>query len=387
MQGFESDGLSNQTTSQLNSTITQWLNVTSTKPPVVNTTTKALGYSASWASKCTVEQYPTDFPVAYYPENLECGIPWQDTWERDEYQDRCLARWCSMSLWDLETRIQATYVPTFTVGTFVDQASWLSTVYKTTLTASDESPIDYYVYMSEEAFTYTLEDVANPISALLVPNRPCCGQCSIQVDQLHIFYWPDFAGEWGSVTSFPSLSIPTGTGKFIQPITRIIVTEVDTYIETVNGEVITRLSTVNPDEIVYVVNGTSITSLGGDPRTRTSIQKREIDGNPSVVSIVDENGFTFISPSVYIAFTSLAATDSCGPVGNVPVTTTLALNPDEISTLSYLAHTDKFCGYLTFTKPMTWSDLLRDCATIRPGLVYNPDWTDNWRFTEDRCHP
>lgn len=130
------------------------------------------------------------------------------------------------------------------------------------------------------------------------------------------------------------MSIPKGTGKLIPPISRIIVTQVDTYIETVNGEVTTRLSTVDPDEIVYVVNGTTITTLGGDPRTRTSIQKRDSDGNPLAVSIVDENGFTLyvtcaqpqllranalhsISPSVYIAFTSLAATDSCGPVGNV----------------------------------------------------------------------
>lgn len=154
-EGFKGDGF-NQTTSRVNSTNTQWLNITSTKPLVVNTTTKTLGYSASWASKCTVEQYPTDFPIAYYPENLDCGIPWQDTWERDEYQDRCLARWCSMSLSSRRTDVEATYVPIFTAGTFVDQASWLSTVYKTTLTASDESPIDYYVYMSEEAFTYTL---------------------------------------------------------------------------------------------------------------------------------------------------------------------------------------------------------------------------------------
>jgi hypothetical protein len=154
-EGFKGDGF-NQTISRVNSTNTQWLNITSTKPLIVNTTTKTLGYSASWASKCTVEQYPTDFPIAYYPENLDCGIPWQDTWERDEYQDRCLARWCSMSLSSRRTDIEATYVPIFTAGTFVDQASWLSTVYKTTLTASDESPIDYYVYMSEEAFTYTL---------------------------------------------------------------------------------------------------------------------------------------------------------------------------------------------------------------------------------------
>lgn len=75
---------------------------------------------------------------------------------------------------------------------------------------------------------------------------------------------------------------------------------VETVTETINGSLTTRTSTWDPDEYQYVVNGTTIRTLGGLPRTSSSIQKRDIDGNSLPFSVVDENGFT-----LYVPFASL----------------------------------------------------------------------------------
>lgn len=42
-----------------------------------------------------------------------------------------------------------------------------------------------------------------------------------------------------------------------------------------------------------------------------------ISANGNGIYVDPDTGFTFISPSVYIAFTSLGATDFCGAVGDV----------------------------------------------------------------------
>ncbi|KAF2823249.1 hypothetical protein CC86DRAFT_65101 [Ophiobolus disseminans] len=99
------------------------------------------------------------------------------------------------------------------------------------------------------------------------------------------------------------------------------------------------------------------------------------------LSYVDENDFTFISPSVYIAFTSLYATDLCGTVGSHPVTYTMAFDSQEITSLTYSQYelTERpNCpnGAIVFDKTisrvMTWSDLQSDCETIELGITYNP---------------
>lgn len=53
---------------------------------------------------------------------------------------------------------------------------------------------------------------------------------------------------------------------------------------------------------------------------------------PNVTAVVDKSGFTFVSPSVYVVFESLVATDLCGPVGKTYFNTTLSFAQSELST-------------------------------------------------------
>ena len=49
-------------------------------------------------------------------------------------------------------------------------------------------------------------------------------------------------------------------------------------------------------------------------------------------TLVNDEGFTFTSPSVYVVFPTISATDSCGKVGSVHTSTTLAFAPGKLST-------------------------------------------------------
>jgi hypothetical protein len=52
-----------------------------------------------------------------------------------------------------------------------------------------------------------------------------------------------------------------------------------------------------------------------------------------VTTLVDEAAnYTFVSPSVYVVFESIAATNLCGEVGSTIINKTLAFDPDELST-------------------------------------------------------
>ncbi|OAL49510.1 hypothetical protein IQ07DRAFT_57874 [Pyrenochaeta sp. DS3sAY3a] len=51
---------------------------------------------------------------------------------------------------------------------------------------------------------------------------------------------------------------------------------------------------------------------------------------------VDEFGFTFISPSVYVALTSFQASNWCEPIAQIPYTT-ITLNPSDISTMDWFS--------------------------------------------------
>ncbi|KAH7386092.1 hypothetical protein BKA66DRAFT_68805 [Pyrenochaeta sp. MPI-SDFR-AT-0127] len=114
-----------------------------------------------------------------------------------------------------------------------------------------------------------------------------------------------------------------------------------------------------------------------------------VPGTPE--SYVNEEGFTFISPSVYIAMTSLRGWNSCGPVGPVVFSTTLAFDAEEISTLSHLQIHSSCSGggwflSTTITRRMTFADLHQDCSTL-PGYFYNPDFPFMYWMTADPCHP
>ncbi|KAH7135223.1 hypothetical protein B0J11DRAFT_502064 [Dendryphion nanum] len=160
---------------------------------------------------------------------------------------------------------------------------------------------------------------------------PCCGACTMRIKHLELFYWPDQA------------TLPPSPG---------------------------------------LLGSRSI----GDTTTILPF---------TTSSYVDDEGFTFISPSVYMAITSLRAWDKCGSIGDTYLSTTIAFNAHEVSTFKFerLA-TEIICPgvyipiYMTtITRQMTFADLHGDCSTAWNGYFYNPDFPLMWMMSQDPCHP
>ncbi|KAH7110096.1 hypothetical protein B0J11DRAFT_620206 [Dendryphion nanum] len=134
----------------------------------------------------------------------------------------------------------------------------------------------------------------------------------------------------------------------------------------------------------------------------------------SPVIFVDEVGFTFISPSVYIGFTDLHAKDRCGTVGTVIPRTTIALDLDQVSTLAIytLGLTTSWssgdngkitwsqCDNLSenrynwtsqleasrYTRPLNLAHIMQNCSTFSEYHFQSND-PENIKYAEDPCHP
>lgn len=120
-------------------------------------------------------------------------------------------------------------------------------------------------------------------------------------------------------------------------------------------------------------------------------------------SYVDDTGFTFISPSIYIGFTSVGARDRCGQVGTPIYNTTLAFDPTDIS--SVLPRTDTATCIKSFTREfdgsvvsmtvheapepitqaLTYSDVAQNCSSIF-GYYWFSDQPSGSQ-AGDPCHP
>lgn len=109
--------------------------------------------------------YPTDYPVTLRDLPAECDVGDSvddrnggdngDFWGNYDYVDRCMAWWCYVSSVGAIDQMWST-------GTFTESYTkivsgmivHMDPVYKTTLTASDEWPVDYYSYDYGDLATY-----------------------------------------------------------------------------------------------------------------------------------------------------------------------------------------------------------------------------------------
>ncbi|KAI5193570.1 hypothetical protein E4T39_08879 [Aureobasidium subglaciale] len=128
-------------------------------------------------------------------------------------------------------------------------------------------------------------------------------------------------------------------------------------------------------------------------------------GQPS--TSVNAEGFTFTSPSVYMAFSSLVASDACGQVGDAWTSTTIAFDASEITTAQpittltqlesdYVSNdgkTYRMMGSAVTTQPppksVNYDEVGQNCSTIS-GYVYwpdNPINAANALYHPDPCHP
>ncbi|KAF1345055.1 hypothetical protein BDV97DRAFT_40341 [Delphinella strobiligena] len=123
-------------------------------------------------------------------------------------------------------------------------------------------------------------------------------------------------------------------------------------------------------------------------------------------TIVNSDGFIFTSPSVYMAFSSLKASNMCGQVGDIWTSTTIGFDPTEITTanpittLSVISTPyveegrtyDLIVSAITTQPPpqqIRYTDIGQNCST-RSDYTYwpdNPINADNGNYVHDPCHP
>ncbi|KAH7119631.1 hypothetical protein B0J11DRAFT_64980 [Dendryphion nanum] len=129
-------------------------------------------------------------------------------------------------------------------------------------------------------------------------------------------------------------------------------------------------------------------------------------------TIVDDRGFTFVSPSVYLGITSISGRDRCGNIGSPITTTTIPLDLHELSTIANGFFASYFGGatlpfplYSTFncttisgsstkyqtivshiTRLLTLADVVQNCTTL-PGYYPTPVPGFDSSNDDDPCHP
>ena len=110
------------------------------------------------------------------------------------------------------------------------------------------------------------------------------------------------------------------------------------------------------------------------PRVRTILRGNSnntaVGNGTALASTAVVDGSTFTSPSIYVAFYSLSATDSCGARGIPEIDkTTIAFDPSELSTLQ--GH--DWIGYFS-QKPFTTKPLDTKDFPCPPRSIMEDDW-------------
>jgi hypothetical protein len=178
-----------------------------------------------------------------------------------------------------------------------------------------------------------------PPPAAIRATPPCCGQCTLYAGTIDLFFWPT-ASETGT---------PSVTG--------------------------------------LLPNQTAVA--------------RALDSGEAG-SYVDDTGFTFVSPSIYIGFTSLGARDQCGDVGTAIYNTTMAFDPAEISSVLPATATATCITYSTesdgsvqngtvmekaemATQALTYSDVAQNCSSVFGYYWFSENPYEGG--AGDPCHP
>ncbi|KAL8870569.1 MAG: hypothetical protein Q9174_003417 [Haloplaca sp. 1 TL-2023] len=143
-----------------------------------------------------------------------------------------------------------------------------------------------------------------PWQAYYPPDYQCCMNCYIYFPNVDVYYWP--VPEDEEICG-------NGTGPLV----------------TAQAEQITGAAKTAEAKYNALARNNSITGL---------------------VSTVNAEGFTFISPSVYVAFGDVSAGDACGDVGQKYTSITLGFAPGELQTVTALGkdHYDTTLGTRPF---------------------------------------
>ena len=219
-------------------------------------------------------------------------------------------------------------------------------------------------YMREPQCSKDYESI-QPVSSRLWED--CCGTCYIYGPNVDVYYWPDSSAETSCLSIIGSDVVPLNVGAQTDAAGVVYwaasTNLYDIYVPTVTTALITTINGVVVKEAIANPWGTSpsITTtrpvseikkrnpLSVHPRAFNPLYSRELGtesnsssgtGVPATArageitgSVAVSDGFTFTSPSVYVAFYSLSATDMCGFRGNNISSTMVAFAPGELSTV------------------------------------------------------
>lgn len=219
-------------------------------------------------------------------------------------------------------------------------------------------------YMREPQCSKDYESI-QPLSSRTFDD--CCGTCYIYGPNVDVYYWPEPDADTSCLSIIGSDVVPLDVGAQTDEAGVVYwaasTNLYDIYVPTVTTALITTINGVVVKEAIANPWGASpsITTtrplsnmkkrnpLSVHPRAFNPLFGRELgtDRNSSsgagvtanvraseiTGSIAVSDGFTFTSPSVYVAFYSLSATDMCGFRGNNITSTMLAFAPGELSTV------------------------------------------------------
>ena len=219
-------------------------------------------------------------------------------------------------------------------------------------------------YMREPQCSKDYESIY-PVSSRT--SDDCCGTCYIYGPNVDVYYWPEPSADTSCLSIIGSDVVPLNVGAQTDEAGVVYwaasTNLYDIYVPTVTTALITTINGVvvkeaiaNPWDASPSITTTRPVSnikkrnpLSVHPRAFNPLYGRELgaDKNSSLDtgvtasarasevtgSIAVSDGFTFTSPSVYVAFYSLSATDDCGLRGNNIKSTMLAFAPGELSTV------------------------------------------------------
>lgn len=229
-----------------------------------------------------------------------------------------------------------------------------------------------------------------------------CGQCNLYGPNVDVFYWPEPGSDgsclsivgtevkpllegvktakngdlfWGTVTNSYDIYVGTQTTAVLMTINGITIKQrvVNPWANDGEGTDMPAFTTTRPlDTTKSQGKSSTITPPPAALRAKPKLIKRfglPMNGSSGgSVAVVD--GHTFISPSIYIAFTSLWATDQCGWLGSVIPVTTMAFAPEDVSTVEGRILAPAFDKPFKFsTKRFNFADL--PCP---PRSVMEADW-------------
>jgi len=189
---------------------------------------------------------------------------------------------------------------------------------------------DGSVYAAHTPYTVFYKTTTNNITVsttTLGPDDSCCGTCDVDYPQADILYWPvstqnTWCLQFGA-TIPPPITIGTVDGSILPA-----VLPAPTGLPVASGldkraGPITAAPSKAPEHILR--------------KRHARARRTHLPANESYA--VGADGFTFTSPSIYVIFPVISATNECGQLGHVYTSLTESFAPGELSTVDGLGFT------------------------------------------------